>query len=194
MPTFITMTSRKRTRSTGSTSQRKTRKRRVAAASPQKLLRDQVAVRYCVGQEHTVRETLGTFGTLEAQPSSRIVILHRTRGVPSDKVKAALDGLQQVSAIEFATPVLRDPATDTRQVLTDEIVLRVKPGQANRTLAAVEAEHGVTIRKRNEFEPTQYIVKVPHANGTQTLDVARSLDRRDDVEFASPNFLTTAKR
>src|SRR5204862_2543428 len=119
------------------------------------------------------RETLGTLGTLEPQPSLRIVILHRTPGIPSTKVKAALDDLQHCKAIEFATPVLRDPASDTRQVLTDEIVLRLKPGQANRTLAAVKAEHGVTIGKRNAFEPTQYIVKVPRASGTQTLDVAR---------------------
>ena len=125
---------------------------------------------------------------------SRLVILHRSPGVSHTKVKAALTTLQEDDAIEFATPVLRDAASDTRQVLTDEIVLRLKPGQSARTLAAVKAEHGLTIGKRNEFEPRQYIVKVPRASGTHTLEVARSLDQRNDVEFASPNFLTTVKR
>jgi hypothetical protein len=193
MPRATIMASRKRTPARGVTTRRESRKRS-PAAPPQRLIRDQIAVRYCDGHEQKVRETLGMLGTLEAQPSSRIVILHRTPGIPGTKVKAALDDLQQRKAIEFATPVLRDPASDTRQVLTDEIVLRLKPGQAKSTLAAVKAEHGVTIGKRNEFEPTQYIVKVPRASGTQTLDVARSLDQRDDVEFASPNFLTTVKR
>ena len=137
---------------------------------------------------------LGTLGTLEAQPSSRLFILHLAPGISRTKVKAVLTTLQQNGAIEFATPVLRDAASDTRQVLTDEIVLRLKPGQPRRTLAEVKAEHGLTIGKRNEFEPRQYIVKVPRANGTLTLDVARSLDQRKDVEFASPNFLTTVKR
>jgi hypothetical protein len=163
-------------------------------APSQKLIPGQVAVRYCDGQEQKVCQALGALGTLEAQPSSRLFILHRSPGVPSTRVKAALMTLQEEDAIEFATPVLRDAASDTRQVLTDEIVLRLKPGQPSRTLAAVTAEHGLTIGKRNEFEPRQYIVKVPRASGTQTLDVARSLDRRKDVEFASPNFLTTVKR
>jgi hypothetical protein len=193
MPCCTIMSSHKRTPGRSATTARERRKRS-PAPPPQKLIRDQVAVRYCAGHEQQVRETLGTFGTLEAQPSARIVILHRTPGVQTNKVKAALDGLQQGKAIEFATPVLHDPASDTRQVLTDEIVLRLKPGQANRTLAAVKAEHGLTVGKRNAFEPTQYIVKVPRASGTQTLDVARCLDQRDDVEFASPNFLTAIKR
>ena len=46
------------------------------------------------------------------------------------------------------------------------------------------------VGKRNEFEPTQYIVKVPDTTGMRTLDVARSLDQQDDVEFACPNYLT----
>lgn len=151
---------------------------------------NQVAVRYRAAHEHKVRDTLASLGTLEAQPSSRIVILHRTPGIPAKKVQSVLDGLQDAQMIEFATPVLRDPESNTRQVLTDEIVLRLKPGRTDRTLAAVTAAHGIIVGKRNEFEPTQYIVKVPRATGTHTIDVARALDRRDDVEFASPNFLS----
>ncbi len=170
------------------------RRRSQPAAPAQKPIPGQVAIRYCDGQEQKVCQALGALGTLESQPSSRLVILHRSAGVSHAKVQAALTTLQEHDAIEFATPVLRDVASDTRQVLTDEIVLRLKPGPSARTLAAVKAEHGLTIGKRNEFEPQQYIVKVPRASGTHTLDVARSLDRRKDVEFASPNFLTTVKR
>jgi hypothetical protein len=123
-----------------------------------------------------------------------MVVLHRSSGVTAAKVQAALDDLQHVGLVEFVTPVLLDPESNTRQVLTDEIVLRLKPGRAERALAALKAEHGIEIGKRNKFEPSQYIVRVPKPSGTQTLDVARSLDRSDDVEFASPNFLTQIKR
>jgi hypothetical protein len=188
------MATRKRTTSRSSASRTTSRRQSPTPTSSQKRIPNQVAVRYCDGQEETVSQALGTLGTLEAQPSSRLFILHRSPGVAPTKVKAALTSLQENDAIEFATPVLHDSASDTRQVLTDEIVLRLKPGQPRRTLAEVKAEHGLTIGKRNEFEPRQYIVKVPRASGTHTLDVARSLCRRDDVEFASPNFLTTIKR
>ena len=188
------MAAPKRTASKRPTPRKKSRGRSRPATSSQKPIPNQVAVRYCDGREEQVRGELHALGTLESQPASRLVILHRTPGVPSKKVTAAVARLQHDDAIEFATPVLRDSASDLRQVLTDEIVLRLKPGRASQTLAAVKAEHGLEVSKRNEFEPTQYIVKVPRASGTQTLDVARSLDRRDDVEFASPNFLSTVKR
>jgi len=167
--------------------------RRRSPASPD-IVKDQLAIRYCPGQDRKVREALKQVGTVEEQPSSQIFILHRSAGVSAGKVAAAVETLKKAGTIAFATPVLRDPESGTRQVLTDEITLRLKPGSASRALKALKAEHGVIVGKRNEFEPTQYIVKVPDTTGTRTLDIARSLDQRDDVEFAHPNYLTGIKR
>lgn len=121
---------------------------------------------------------------------SRILILHRTSSVPRDALAATLRRLERAGDIEFASSVVRDPHTGLRQVLTDEIVVRLKPGTARQTLATLKAEHGLTVCRRNEFEPTQFVVRVPDASGTGTLEVAKSIDERDDVEFAWPNFLT----
>ena len=160
-----------------------------------KTIPDQLAVRCRAGRAQTVHARLTPFGRLEDQPLSRIVILHRAPSVTRRAVDAAVQALQDEKLIDFATPVMLDPQSGLRQVLTDEIVVRLKPGQPQqRTLATLKGEHGVKIGKRNEFERTQYIVKVPHASGTRTLDVARSLDERSDIEFASPNFLTDIKR
>ncbi len=159
-----------------------------------KTVPNEIAARYRTGQERKVRDALAPFGSVATYPLRRIVVLHRAPGVASARVQAALDDLQRVKLVEFVTPVLLDPDSHARQVLTDEIVLRLKPGRTQRTLAALKAAHGIQIDSRNKFEPSQYIVKVLKPSGTQTLDVARSLDRSDDVEFASPNFLTEIKR
>jgi hypothetical protein len=165
------------------------------SSSTPKTIPNQVAVRYRAGQAEKVRERLATLGRTENQPLSRILILHRAPSVTRRAVDTALKTLQDERLVEFATPVLRDSDSGTRMVLTDEIVLRLKSGRATeRTLATLKAEHGLKIGRRNEFEPAQYIVKVPQTSGTHTIDVARSLDRRADVEFASPNFLTDIKR
>lgn len=153
-----------------------------------------MAARYRTGQERKVRDALAPFGSVETYPLRRMVVLQQAPGVARATVQAVLDELQRAKLIEFVTPVLVDRQSNARQVLTDEIVLRLKPGRSQRTLAVLTAEHGVRIGRRNEFEPSQYIVKVLNPSGTQTLDVARSLDRSDDVEFASPNFLTEIKR
>ncbi len=159
-----------------------------------KALANEMAARYRAGQEPKVRDALAPFGSLETYPLGRMIVLRQGPGVVKGTVHTVLDGLQRAKLIEFVTPVLVDRQSNARQVLTDEIVLRLKPGRGQRTLAALAAEHGVRIGRRNEFEPSQYIVKVPKPSGTQTLDVARSLDRSEDVEFASPNFLTEIKR
>ena len=99
-------------------------------------------------------------------------------GPPSAKVHGALDDLQAAGVLEFVTPVLLDPESDTRQVLTDEIVAAVEAGTHRADARrAQEPSTGSRSASRNEFEPTQYIVKVPQASGTTTLDVARSLDQ-----------------
>lgn len=156
---------------------------------------NQLAVRYKAGRADSVRARLDALGKTEDQPLSRILILHRSSAVTRRTLDAVVEELQDEKLIEFATPVMVDAGSGLRQVLTDEIVVRLKSSYAQqRTLATLKGEHGVKVARRNEFEPTQYIVKVPQASGTRTLDVARSLDQRADVEFASPNFLTDIKR
>jgi hypothetical protein len=159
-----------------------------------KTVPNEVAARYRDGQEKKVCKALAPFGKVQTYPRQRMVVLKCIAGQPSAKVDSALHDLQAAGLLEFVTPVLLDRESNTRQVLTDEIVLRLKPGRTERTLEALKNEHGLEIGSRNEFEPSQYIVKVPKASGTATLDVARSLDRSDDVEFASPNFITQVKR
>ena len=156
---------------------------------------DQVAVRYRVGRAEDVRARLAPLGTTEHQALSRILILHRAAAVTRRALDSAIQALQDEKLVEFATPVMLDSTSGLRQVLTDEIVVRLKSGYASqRTLATLKGEHGLKIGRRNEFEPAQYIVKVLQASGTRTIDIARSLDQRADVEFASPNFLTDIKR
>jgi hypothetical protein len=158
------------------------------------IVPNEIAVKCRAGAERKVIDALARFGKVEKYPLQRMFVLHRPSGAADARLQSVLDELQHAGRIEFVTPVLLDSESNTRQVLTDEIVLRLKPGRTKRTLTALTAEHGVAIGQRNAFEPSQYIVKVPNPSGMQTLDIARSLDRSDDVEFASPNFLTLVKR
>ena len=153
-----------------------------------------VAVRYCAGHERQVRDTLAPLGSIELYRPQRMVVFERAPGMRAAPVNAALEHLRVQNAIDFITPVLVERGSHTRQVLTDEIVLRLKPGRTRRTLQILGAAHGATISRRNEFEPSQYVLKVRSPSGTRTLDIARSLDASDDVEFACPNFLTGIKR
>jgi hypothetical protein len=154
----------------------------------------QIALRYRATRLEHVRSSVAPYGSLEVHARSRILIVHRAASVPREALAATLRRLERAGDIEFASAVVRDPRTGLRQVLTDEIVVRLKPGTARQTLATLKAEHGLTVCRRNAYEPTQFVVRVPDASGMETLEVARSIDERDDVEYACPNFLTDIER
>ena len=156
-----------------------------------RVMPTEIAVHYRKGRRYDVADALSALGTVEDKYPRRLLILHRAPGVSPHEVTALVKWLEDRSAIEFASAVFRDLGTGLRQVLTDEVVLRLKPGAAHRhALSTLCAEHGVAVRRRNTYEPAQYIVKVSNPSGTNTLDVAESLAHCEQVEFASPNFLT----
>ena len=91
---------------------------------------------------------------------------------------------------ELVTPVLRDRESDLRQILTDEVTVRFKSIQSAEKLKEVERKYGVSVARQNEFVPSQFVLKVDQPSGLRTLDVASALDEADDVQFASPNFVS----
>jgi hypothetical protein len=172
---------------------RRGRRAQPAVRGKLRVVPNAVAVHYCAGHEKQVRQALAVCGDVEVYPAQRMVVVERPDG-SGDAIDRTLGELKAAKAIDFVTPVLVDQESGTRQVLTDEIVLRLKPGRTRRTLQTLGAAHGVTISRRNEFDPAQYVLKVAKPSGTDTLEIARSLDASEDVEFASPNFLTEIKR
>ena len=87
---------------------------------------NEIAARYPAGQEKRACEALARLGTVQTYPHQRMIVLERSASQTPAKVRSALDDLQAAGIIEFVTPVLLDRESNTRQVLTDEIVLRLK--------------------------------------------------------------------
>src|SRR5829696_7930481 len=71
---------------------------RRSPASPD-IIKDQITVRYCRGQDGKVREALQQVGKVEEQPSSRIFILHRSPDVSASDVATAIETLKKASQI-----------------------------------------------------------------------------------------------
>jgi len=168
---------------------------RPAAAPKRAAGASQIALRYCAGAERKVRAALAAFGAIESYPAGGILILHRSSKASSAGIRSTVRTLEKDGLVLFATPVLRDPRSGARQILTGEITVRLKPdAPARQALASMKAAHGVRVKRRNRFEPTQYIVCVPGPSCHRTREIANLLDRRSDVAFAVPNFITDIKR
>lgn len=158
-----------------------------------RVLRGQLAVRYKPDASAKVRSALTSLGEIEPSSGGMLILHHASTSAP--KVRKVLAALETDGLIDFVTPVLRDVRSGTRQILTDEITIRFRSDAPIKgTLSKLRAKEGVSVTQRNAFARKQFIIKVAHPSGTRTLDVAKRLDARDDIEFAAPNYITEIKR
>lgn len=156
-----------------------------------------LALRYNKSARAQVRKTLRSLGgVIEVNEiaSQQLFIVHLSEQSKEESVRQQLQPLIDKGAIESVSPVLRDEESQLLQVLTDEITVRFKSALAAKERKQVEKKYGLTIARKNEFVPNQYVVKVPTSQGLETLNVANELDAADEVEFAAPNFVSEYRR
>jgi subtilisin family serine protease len=130
---------------------------------------------------------------LEVFRSQRILVLTRAKAIPQRTVALAIASLRNQGLVELVTPVLRDRDSGLRQILTDQIVLRRRPGHG-REWQALRRRHAIHVVRRNAYEPTQFVVRVPVADGTRALQLAECLSRSRAVAWASPNYLISVDK
>lgn len=150
-----------------------------------------LAVRYREGARDEIDKMLRPLGRVRSLDKQRLLIVESPKAQRrSAAMKRVLASVSQGN-LEFATPVLRDPDTRLRQILTDEITVRFKkPAVPDKQLRSLEQRFGVKVARRNEFVPNQFTMKLDRPKGLDTLRVASKLDAEDEIEFASPNFLS----
>jgi hypothetical protein len=180
---------RKKTKIRGTSSSR--RPRHPAGELPEELP-GTYAVRFREGREAAVRQAVGEQGDVQSIPNQNLLIVSFS---DPDRQRVGLESLhhlQDRGAVEFVTPVLLNPSSQLRQILTDEITVRFKqPGPPPERL---QSEYGLTVARRNEFVPNQYVLRLERPRGLKTLEVAKALDQADDVEFAAPNYISEHRR
>jgi len=153
-----------------------------------------IAVRYRESAEADVYEVLRSLGQVRLIESQRLLIVEFPDAAHRAAALKQLRPWLDEGVVEFVTPVLRDADSHLCQILTDEIAVRFKSALPAKRLKAVEQKYGVTIARQNEFVPNQFIVKVTQPEGLHTLEVASQLDAADEVEFATPNFISEHRR
>lgn len=157
-------------------------------------IEDTIAVRCLEGMEDTVCAKLRSLGRVQVVTSQQLIIV-KFRD-PTQRM-AALKQLQQwmdEGVVKFATPVLCDSESQLHQILTDEIIVRFKSVLPPEQLKEVEDKYGLSVVRQNEFVPNQFVVKVMQSVGLRTLEVASEIDAMDEVEFATPNFISEFRR
>ena len=88
--------------------------------------------------------------------------------------------------VAYAYPVLVDPATGRRLLLTDEIVVRLGP---ELTLDELTETQGLSLVRRLRGAEDEYILRLKDRKRNNPLDVANRLTESGSVLWAEPNLL-----
>jgi len=155
----------------------------------------QLALRVAPRAAKRVHTALSALGRIEPYEPASLLILHKAAKVAGSAVDSAIETLVRDGLVEYVMPVLRDAGSGLRLIPTDEITVRFRPkAPVQGTLTDMRRTEGVSVARRNEFVPSQYTLRVARPSGTRTLDIAKRLEARDDVEFAAPNYISDIKR
>jgi subtilisin family serine protease len=92
--------------------------------------------------------------------------------------------------------VLREVSTGLLRTVHHEIVVRFAKRATAAQRKALLAKHGLVLRKRNAWIPTQLVVHDPEGRieGADLLPVAVKLAETEEVVFATPNFVSEFRR
>ena len=157
-------------------------------------LEDTYAVRYKKKAKAKVYGRLRSLGQVKDIESQDLYIVQIEDSTQRESALKQLQELMDSGLIEFITPVLRDKESQLMLILTDEITVRFRSRVPQKQLKSAEERYGFTVARQNEFVPNQFILKVAQPEGLHTLNVANELDATDEVEFATPNFISEYRR
>jgi len=103
-----------------------------------------------------------------------------------DQTRPVLESLRASVEVLYAFPVLVNPATGNRLLLTDEVVARLRPGV---TVAAVTAVHGLVEVERLWGTLDEHLFRLGDPKSQDPLETANRLAASDLVLWAEPNFV-----
>ncbi len=141
-----------------------------------------------------IAETLGNLGRVDFSAKHGLALVECAPGTDPRILRERVEQLVEEGRLDFSAPVLRDPATGLAQILNDEITVRFSPKLALAQVRKLSAKHGLTIARRNEFVPNQFVLKLDKPRGLEALATATKLDREAMVDFAVPNFVSEFRK
>jgi subtilisin family serine protease len=104
----------------------------------------------------------------------------------------ATAGAARAAVAEPAPSVFREKRSGLLRVVHKEIVLRFRRDVPEKTQEQILAKHRLMVRAKNRFVSRQLIVIDEDRNrvGPELVDIANSCMELDEIEFATPNFVS----
>lgn len=100
-----------------------------------------------------------------------------------------LQTLRSDPTVEFVAPVFHYPPTGIRILPTDELIVRLKPGDSETAMAGFVAGFGLTVDRPIYGTVDQFVLRMTDGKGAYAMEVSRRLHETGRFQWAQPNFL-----
>ena len=135
------------------------------------------------------------FGNLEGCsniPSQCLAIITLPPTKRLADIEVSLRSLESDNEVEFVVPVYREPQSELRLIVTDEITVRFKNNVHQSEIEKLNSESDVEVIEQNNFVPNQYLLRIKDPK--DTLNLANKYHESNLTEFAAPNFVSEFKK
>lgn len=105
-----------------------------------------------------------------------------------------LDSLRGNPEVDFVAPVFHYPGTGVRVLPTDELIVRLRPGETAQDLAGVAAGYGLAVERPLDGTADQFVLRMIDGKGAHALAVSRTLHESGRFLWAEPNLIVEYQR
>jgi subtilisin family serine protease len=123
-----------------------------------------------------------------------VITLKTEKAEEPAAIERIIDNLKARSDVRWAAPVYIHGETGSRMLITDEIVVKLKPGKELASLAGLLQSYGLLLIKPMWGTQNEYVLRLQDPKAVNPLEAANALFESGLVEWAQPNFIQEYKR
>jgi subtilisin family serine protease len=123
-----------------------------------------------------------------------VITLKTEKAKEPAAIEEIIDTMKARSDVRWAVPVFIHAKTGSRMLMTDEIVVKLKPGKDLASLAGLLQSYGLLLIKPMWGTQNEYVLRPQDPKVVNPLEAANALFESGLVEWAQPNFIQEYKR
>jgi subtilisin family serine protease len=123
-----------------------------------------------------------------------VITLKMEKAEEPAAIEKIIDNLKARSDVRWAVPVFIHAKIGSRMLVTDEIVVKLKPGKDLASLAGLLQSYGLLVVKPMWGTRDEYVLRLQDPKAVNPLEAANALFESGLVEWAQPNFIQEYKR
>jgi subtilisin family serine protease len=133
--------------------------------------------------------------SLERQFDKRRIAIIRAHPKADKKLlRSRIKDFNTSPSVEYSYPLFITKTGIDELVLTDEIVARFSPEYSEQKVRQFCAQNGLSLIRRTRGRLNVYLLRLNDPKSRSCLEVANSLNDKEGIIWAEPNFLSRVKR